>query len=121
MADPFNKLIEAIREEGKFYNEPSFYFAKVTSKLPNLKVMLGDIELDKRNLLIDKWLLDRNDIENKLKTEKEGHQQGGDTTGNGEHLHYIKEPIKDILDIGDRVVMLKNNDKFIIISKVVNV
>lgn len=99
MADPFNKLIEAIREEGKFYNEPSFYFAKVTSKLPNLKVMLGDIELDKRNLLIDKWLLDRN----------------------CEHLHDIKEPIKDVLDIGDRVIMLKNNDKFIIISKVVNV
>ena len=51
--DAFNELISIFRDEGKFYNEPSFYFAKVTSKLPNLKVMLGDIELDKRNLLID--------------------------------------------------------------------
>ena len=121
MANPFNKLIEAMREEGKFYNEPSFYFAKVTSKLPNLKVMLGDVELDKKSLLIDKWLLDRNDINNKLKTEAEGHSHGGDTTGNGEHLHYIKEPIKDVLEIDDKVVMLRDNNKFIIISKVVSI
>ena len=29
MNSPFNNLIDMFREEGKFYNEPSFYFAKV--------------------------------------------------------------------------------------------
>ena len=59
MNSPFNNLIDMFREEGKFYNEPSFYFAKVTSELPNLKVMINNMELDKNNLLIDKSLLDR--------------------------------------------------------------
>ena len=86
MNSPFNNLIDMFREEGRFYNEPSFYFAKVTSELPNLKVMINDMELDKNNLLIDKVLLDSNN-----------------------------------LNISDKVVMLKDNNKFIIISKVVSI
>ena len=86
MNNPFNSLIDAIREEGKFYNEPSFYFAKVTSELPNLRVLINDMELNKNNLLIDSILLDTNR-----------------------------------LSIGDKVVMLKDNNKFIIISKVVSI
>ncbi|HJG96040.1 MAG TPA: DUF2577 domain-containing protein [Romboutsia timonensis] len=86
MNNPFSELINVLREEGSFYNEPSFYFAKVTSKLPNLKVSLNDMELNKNNLLIDKILFDNN-----------------------------------VLNVGDRVIMLRDNNKFIIISKVVSV
>ena len=86
MNNPFSELINVLREEGSFYNEPSFYFAKVTSKLPNLKVSLNDMELNKNNLLIDKILFDNN-----------------------------------ALNVGDKVVMLRDNNKFIIISKVVSV
>lgn len=86
MNNPFSELINVLREEGSFYNEPSFYFAKVTSELPNLKVMLNDMELNKNNLLIDKILFDNN-----------------------------------ALNIGDRVIMLRDNNKFIIISKVVSI
>ena len=86
MNNPFSELINVLREEGSFYNEPSFYFAKVTSKLPNLKVSLNDMELNKNNLLIDKILFDNN-----------------------------------VLNVGDRVIMLRDNNKFIIISKVVSI
>ena len=86
MNNPFSELINVLREEGSFYNEPSFYLAKVTSELPNLKVMLNDMELNKNNLLIDKILFDNN-----------------------------------ALNVGDRVIMLRDNNKFIIISKVVSV
>jgi hypothetical protein len=86
MNSPFSDLIGLLREEGKFYNEPSFYFAKVTSELPNLKVMLNDMELGRSNLLIDSLLLNTNS-----------------------------------LNIGDKVVMLRDNNKFIIISKVVSI
>ena len=103
MSDSFSNLIDILREEGKFYNEPSFYFAKVTSELPNLKVMINDMELDKNNLLIDKSLLDRH---NYYINCSEG---------------TINHNLKDKLSIGDKVVMLKDNNKFIIISKVVNV
>ena len=86
MSDSFSNLIDILREEGKFYNEPSFYFAKVTSELPNLKVVLNDMELSKNNLLIDSLLLNTNN-----------------------------------LNVGDKVVMLRDNNKFIIISKVVSI
>ena len=86
MNNPFSELINVLREEGSFYNEPSFYFAKVTSELPNLKVMLNDMELNKNNLLIDKILFDNN-----------------------------------ALNVGDRVIMLRDNNKCIIISKVVSI
>ena len=103
MNSPFNNLIDMFREEGKFYNEPSFYFAKVTSELPNLKVMINDMELDKNNLLIDKSLLDRH---NYYINCSEGS---------------INHNLQDKLSIGDKVVMLRDSNKFIIISKVVNV
>ena len=103
MSDPFSNLIDAIREEGSYYNEPSFYFAKVTSGLPNLKVMLNDMELGKNNLLIDKTLLDRHNY--------------SISCSNGSITHNLK----DKLNVGDKVVMLRDNNKFIIISKVVSI
>ena len=103
MNNPFSELINVLREEGSFYNEPSFYFAKVTSELPNLKVMLNDMELNKNNLLIDKSLLDRHNYSVSCR--------------NGNMTHNLK----DKLSVGDKVVMLRDNNKFIIISKVVSV
>lgn len=103
MNNPFSELINVLREEGSFYNEPSFYFAKVTSELPNLKVMLNDMELGKNNLLIDKTLLDRHNY--------------SISCAEGSITHNLK----DKLSVGDKVVMLRDNNKFIIISKVVSI
>ena len=103
MNNPFSELINVLREEGSFYNEPSFYFAKITSELPNLKVMLNDMELNKNNLLIDKSLLDRHNY--------------SVSCSDGSITHNLK----DKLSVGDKVVMLRDNNKFIIISKVVSI
>ena len=116
MNNPFLGLYEVMAEATKI--EASFFIAKIISPLPDLKVQLNDIELDKDNLLIDKWLRDRNED---LFTEIEGHSHGGDTTGDGSHKHEIKEPIQDKLEINDKVVLLKSDDKFIILSKVVSI
>lgn len=116
MNNPFLGLYQVMGEATKI--EASFFIAKVTSPLPNLKVKLNDIELDKDNLLIDKWLKDRNED---LFTEYQGHSHGGDTTGDGNHRHQIKYNIQDKLQVGDKVILLKINDKFIIISKVVSI
>ena len=107
MNNPFLGLYQVMGEATKI--EASFFIAKVTSPLPNLKVQLNDIELDKDNLLIDKWLKDRNED---LFTEYQGHTHGGDTTGDGNHRHQIKYNVQDKLQV---------NDKFIIISKVVSI
>ena len=103
MNNPFSELINVLREEGSFYNEPSFFFFLVTSELPNLKVMLNDMELNKNNLLIDKSLLDR-------------HKYSVSCSNGG-----ITHNLKDKLSVGDKVVMLRDNNKFIIISKVVSI
>ena len=116
MNNPFLGLYEVMAEATKI--EASFFIAKVTSPLPDLKVQLNDIELDKDNLLIDKWLKDRNED---LFTEIEGHTHGGDTTGNGEHKHQLKEPMQDKLKTNDKVLLLKVNDKFLVLSKVVSI
>ena len=116
MNNPFLGLYQVMGEATKI--EASFFIAKVTSPLPNLKVQLNDIELDKDNLLIDKWLKDRNED---LFTEYQGHTHGGDTTGDGNHRHQIKVNVQDKLQVDDQVVLLKINDKFIVISKVVKI
>ena len=129
MNNPFLGLYEVMAEATKI--EASFFIAKVTSPLPDLKVQLNDIELDKDNLLIDKWLKDRNedlfteDIEahtHTTSTEVAGETSHSHTISNeNKHRHEIKEPIHDKLQVDDRVVLLKINDKFIVLSKVVSI
>ena len=116
MNNPFLGLYEVMAEATKV--EASFFIAKITSPLPNLKVQLNDIELDKDDLLIDKWLKDRNED---LFTENQGHSHGGDTTGDGNHRHQIKFNIQDKLEVNDKVILLRIDDKFIILDKVVSI
>lgn len=120
MKDPFLEMYNTMRQASTevLNQNTSFFIAKVVKPLPNIEVQLNDIVLDKDDLLIDKWLLDRNED---LFTEVKGHEHGGDTTGNGEHKHEIKKPIQDKIEIDDQVVLLRIGDKFIIISKVVSI
>ena len=116
MNNPFLGLYEVMAEATKI--EASFFIAKVISPLPNLKINLNDIILDKDDFLISKWLLDRNED---LFTEYMGHSHGGDTTGDGNHRHQIKFNIQDKLKIGDKVILLRIDDKFIVLEKVVSI
>ena len=102
---------------------------EVIQPLPNLKIKTSGIELDRDNLMIDKWLLDRHK-ETQTYTEGEHtHSGGGHSTGEGGgdgthshsgggHSHKSKDYV-DKLKVGDKVIMLRENDMFYIISKVV--
>ena len=94
MNDPYNQMLGLMREEGAFHNEPLFFMGEVISPLPNLKIKVNDIDVDNHS--------------------------HGDATGPGTHKHEMREPLKNSLDIGDSVVMLRNKNEFIIISKVVS-
>ena len=59
MKNPFLELYSLMGEATKV--EASFFIAKVISPLPDLKVNLNDLVLDKDDFLISKWLLDRNE------------------------------------------------------------
>ena len=125
MNNPFLGLYEVMAEASKV--EASFFIAKIISPLPNLKVQLNDIVLDKEDLLIDKWLKDRNEdlyTENiephtHLITDEGTH--GHVLSLENKHRHEIKKPIHDKLQVDDKVVLLKSDDKFIILSKAVSI
>lgn len=93
MNDPYNAFIDLIIEKIKLTIEPSFFYAKVTNKLPDIKIKLNDIELDKDSLLINDLLLNR----------------------------YIENSEVYPLDIGDTVIVFRSGEKFIINSKVVSI
>ena len=82
MKNPFLELYSLMGEATKV--EASFFIAKVTSPLPNLKVNLNDLVLDKDDFLISYNLADN-------------------------------------LSINDKVVLLRIDDKFIILDKVVSI
>ena len=101
MKDPFLSLYEIMGEATKI--EASFFIAKVISPLPNLKIQLNDLVLDKDDFLISKSLL----LSNNAKIT------ASDCS--------IEHNLKDELKVNDKVVLLRIDDKFIILSKVVSI
>ena len=101
MKDPFLSLYEIMGEATKI--EASFFIAKVISPLPNLKVNLNDLVLDKDDFLISKSLLLSNNA----------NISASDCS--------IEHNLKDELKVNDKVVLLRIDDKFIVLSKVVSI
>ena len=85
--------------------------------LSDIEVYTHTMPLYKDDLLIDKWLLDRHT--EVFEDYTEGSHTHGDATGNGLHKHIMKEPLNNKLEVGDLVVLVPYEEKFIIISKVV--
>ncbi|VIG22160.1 Uncharacterised protein [Clostridioides difficile] len=107
MANPINEFIGIIREEGKYYNEPSFFIGKVKDKLPDLKIETNNVILEKEDILIDSWILDRQIETFNAETSQE-------------HRHEVKNPFIDTFEEEDTVIMFKIGDKFAIVSKLVS-
>ena len=101
MKDPFLSLYEIMGEATKI--EASFFIAKVISPLPNLKIQLNDLTLDKDDFLISKSLLLSNNA----------NITASDCS--------IEHNLKDELKVNDKVVLLRIDDKFIILDKVVSI
>ena len=100
MNNPFLELYSLMGEATKV--EASFFIAKVISPLPNLKVSLNDLVLDKDDFLISKSLLSSNNAKI-IATECS-----------------IEHNLKDELKPNDKVILLRIDDKFIILEKVVS-
>ena len=121
--NPYNDLLGLMRSEGKYYNSLSPLVGKITKindALSDIEVTTHSMPLDKDDLLIDSWLLDRH-TKQFIDTTEGSHTHGGDTTGNGLHKHEIKEPLVDKLKVGDLVLLVPYEEKFIITSKVVSI
>ena len=129
--NPFNELINQIKDISKINmtENKQLNIGEVIQPLPNLKIKTSGIELDRDNLMIDKWLLDRHKETQTYTEGKHTHSGGGHSTGEGGgdgthshsgggHSHKSKDYV-DKLKVGDKVIMLRENDMFYIISKVV--
>ena len=101
MKDPFLELYSLMGEATKI--DASFFIAKIISPLPNLKVQLNDLVLDKDDFLISKSLLLSNNA----------NISASDCS--------IEHNLKDELKVNDKVVLLRIDDKFIILDKVVSI
>ena len=131
--NPFNELIGIVKDISKsnITENKLFNIGVVISPLPDLIIKTSNIELDRDNLMIDKWLLDRH-WESRTYTKGEhSHSGGGHSTGEGggdgththyggDHFHESKDYVNR-LNVGDRVVMLREGDIFYVISKVVSI
>ena len=100
MNNPFLELYSLMGEATKV--EASFFIAKVISPIPNLKINLNDLVLEKDDFLISKSLLLSNNA-NITATE-----------------YSIEHNLKDELKANDKVILLRIDDKFIILDKVVS-
>lgn len=131
--NPFNELIHQIKDISKsnITENKIFNIGIVTSPLPDLKIKTSNIELDKDNLYIDKWLLDRHKETETYTPGEHTHSGGGHATGEGGgsgdhthsgggHSHKSKDYVNK-LKAGDKVIMLREGDMFFIISKVVKI
>lgn len=129
--NPFNELINQIKDISKtnMTENKQLNIGEVIQPLPNLKIKTSGIELDRDNLMIDKWLLDRHKETQTYTDGSHSHSGGGHSTGEGGgdgthshsgggHSHKSKDYV-DKLKVGDKVIMLRENDMFYIISKVV--
>ncbi|EGT3703706.1 TPA: DUF2577 family protein, partial [Clostridioides difficile] len=67
----------------------------------------NNIILEKEDILIDSWMIDR-----QLETF--------DTETNQEHQHEVKNPFIDNFESGDMVIMFRIGEKFAVVSKLVS-
>lgn len=91
--NPFNEFLTIIREEVQKAIKPQLITGIVKSSLPDIIIETNGIHLDKDNLEIDKSLLDRHNL--------------------------INNNYENKLNVGDKVVLLRQGDLFLVLNKVV--
>lgn len=101
MSNPFNELYEIMGDSTKI--APSFFIAKVSNPLPNLKIVMENTELDREDFLVSKNLIITNNA-----------NVSSDTCN-------ISHNLKDELRVGDELLVIRVNDAYIILEKVVSI
>lgn len=123
--NPYSKLIEQMRKQGGSVNSPDIQIGRVVSPSP-LVVQIGDLQVDRDNLLIADYLLG-----NYARDAIIGEVSVSGSTGSSEsHSHNISK-----LDVGkarvrytnslnhnDRLAIMATSDRqtYIVLAKVVS-
>jgi len=109
MKSPYSRFIKIMREQGSYYNPPAIQIGEIISPPPNLKIRVGDLQLDKDDVLIADYLLADYTREYQTSSDKISWSIS----------NYIKWV--DTLKQGDLVALLATADKqtYIVLCKVV--
>lgn len=135
--NPFTELIGFMQEEGKTFNPPSILLGEVTEvkkdgagKVTDLKIKIGELEIDKDNLLVADYLLSGYERQYKNPTPAKISAEAMSTEGYNPHTHDITElqvsdgimQYIDTLSRGNVLAILPTEDRqtFIVMCKVVS-
>lgn len=91
--NPYSKIIEIMKDKGSANNPPSIQIGEVISPPPNLIIKIGDLQVDKDNILIADYLL--RDHMREVRTDgmtniPSKQYETGTTTVNSNHSHSIE-------------------------------
>lgn len=50
--NPYTEIIDVMRQQGKAFNPPSILIGEVSAPPPDLKIKIGNIQIDKDNILV---------------------------------------------------------------------
>lgn len=121
--NPFEEIIETMRNEGKAYNPPSILIGKVISTPPNLHVQVAGVMLDKDNLLIADYLLPDYTRKANLAVTNAGVTNTVSSHSHSINLSFENKDIifTDTFSEGDLLAIMPTQDRqtFIILCKVV--
>lgn len=103
MKNPYSELVKIMQEQGAKFNPPTIEIGEVISPNP-LKIRLGDLQIDKDNILINDFLL-------------QGYQRQFKVNGITNEYEAI-----DTLKKGDLLAILPTEDRqtYIVLCKVVS-
>lgn len=129
--DPYSTLVRIMREQGAKYNPPTIQIGKVIAPPPNLVIKIGDLQIDKDNILIADYLLPNYQRQISIPMTSGAGTMSSEIVGDhGAHTHTIYQleisqgeiQILDTLKTGDLVAVMPTGDRqtYIVLAKVVS-
>jgi hypothetical protein len=108
--NPYSELVMLMQVQGSKYNPPYTRVGQVTNPPPNLRIKMGDLQLDQDSLLISDILLDHDRQATLNATEGYGETTEGELQ------------IESCLQKGSLVALLplEKEQTYIVLSKVVS-
>ncbi|KUO58970.1 MAG: hypothetical protein APF84_05815 [Gracilibacter sp. BRH_c7a] len=128
--NPYSDLIAIMQSQGTKYNPPHLKIGKVTNPLPQLLIIVDELQLDRDNLLMSEHLLDHTRTAGMAATAGCGETAPAEVGEHGVHSHNIAQVgfaegeinFRECLRQGDLVALLplEKQQTYIVLCKVVS-
>lgn len=127
--NPYSTMIKLMQKHGAKYNPPSIQIGQVISPPPNIIIKIGDLQVDKDNILIADYLLPNYQRQITIPETTATGTMTTELTGSPyAHTHTMTEvgiqgkiQFTDTLKAGDTVVVMPTEDRqtYILLARLV--